>query len=341
MADKILIICPGHRSTFVRLDAETLSSLYPIEVLGIDQFSRPKIITVPIVILGKFLRERIVAVVMWFSVPHLAPFIVILSKLFRKKIFVFTGGYDIAFVPEIRWGEMQSGWKRFLQRFALNHVDRVFTFSDFSKKDAAKYSHTVPTTTLYQGVDTTWFKPGREKRMMVITTCVEINTSTIIQKGIESVVESARRLPQYEFVVIGQVVAHDRIAENLVSSAPQNVTFTQRYISDEKLLRYYQQAKVYVQVSAHEGFGIACAEAMACMCVPVGTFNTSLPEVIGDTGFLVKFADLDATVEAIEKAMASTSLGTRARQRVVKLFDMRIRSERLKSEFLKLLQSKF
>lgn len=339
MRGTILIVCPGHRSKFVQLDAKALSSLYPTEVLGFDQISRPKILTVPAAILRRLLSEHIVAIGMWFSVPHLAPSIVLLAKLFRKKVFVFTGGYDIAYVPEIKWGEMQSGWKRSLQRFAFNHVDRVFTFSDFSKNDAVQYSRKAHTTTLYQGVDTAWFKPLGKKQSLVVTACVEISESTITQKGINTFIESARRLPQYEFVVVGRVAIRDSVANAFVRSAPKNVKFTQRFVSDDELLRIYQKAKVYVQVSAHEGFGIACAEAMSCQCVPVGTLETSLPEVIGKTGFLVRFSDVTATVQAIKKAMASTSLGKRARQRVVKIFELKIRNERLKVEILKLLQS--
>ena len=88
----------------------------------------------------KLAKERIACVVMWFSVPHLAPIIVVLAKIFRVKVLAITGGFDVAFVPAIGWGEMGSWWKRALQRFALRRVDRVLPFSDFSRIDTLRYA---------------------------------------------------------------------------------------------------------------------------------------------------------------------------------------------------------
>lgn len=339
MAGKILIVCPGHQSTFVQLDAALLSQLYPTEVLGFDQLPRPKIVTVPLAVFRKLRRENFGAVAMWFSVPHLAPLIVLLAKFFKKKIFVITGGYDIAYVPSIQWGEMQSWWKRIFQQFTLARVDRIFPFSSFSRSDVIKYAPNDKVCAVYLGIDTQRFVPCGEKENLVVTTCIEINYSTIIQKGLHTFVECARQLPEMKFLVIGRNAKNDSIAESFLSLAPQNVQFTRRYISNEELVSSYQRARVYVQVSAHEGFGIACAEAMACECVPVGTNNTSLPEVIGDTGFLVNFGDASAAVRAVREALQSPGLGRLARQRICANFSMECRSTALLSEVRRLMES--
>ncbi|MDP2926448.1 MAG: glycosyltransferase family 4 protein, partial [Nanoarchaeota archaeon] len=55
----------------------------------------------------------------------------------------------------------------------------------------------------------------------------------------------------------------------------------------EKLIKLYQEAQVYIQPSKYESFGLCILEAMATGR-PVVAFNVGgIPEVIGDSGFIV------------------------------------------------------
>ena len=101
------------------------------------------------------------------------------------------------------------------------------------------------------------------------------------------------------------------------------------------MLKYYQRAKVYVQVSAHEGFGCSLAEAMLCECVPVVTNKGAIPEVVGDTGFYVPYGDLKATAEAIKEALKSDR-GKEARERIKRMFPVEKREEKLVSLICKI-----
>jgi len=103
------------------------------------------------------------------------------------------------------------------------------------------------------------------------------------------------------------------------------------------LLHYYQKAKVYCQLSAHESFGVALAEAMSCCCVPVVTRRYALPEVVGDAGFYVPYNDPKATAEAIRKALKSNK-GRKARERIKKYFSIKTREKRLIEEILDLIR---
>jgi len=111
----------------------------------------------------------------------------------------------------------------------------------------------------------------------------------------------------------------------------KNVIFTNRFISEEEKLKYLQESKIYVQASAHEGFGIAVAEAMACECIPIGSMYTSLWEVIGDAGYLIKYGDLEQLITAISLAIDNPFLGKSARERIIKNFSRKSinRSEKL------------
>lgn len=326
MKDRILIICPEGSSSFVQQDAAILMSRYDVETLSINGLRKPKIFWTFLTVFLKLSRRKVCAVVMWFSIPHLAPIIVALARIFGTKILAITGGFDIAFVPRIAWGEMGSPWKRALQRFSLHRVDHILPFSDFSRTDTLRYAPSDNVSTLYMGIDCNHFTPSGDKVDLVITTCNVVNGFTILQKGLSTFAHCAELLPEYRFLIIGKVQTNDERARHFQDHAPANLEFTGEYVSDTELLSLYRKARAYVQISVHEGFGIACAEAMACECVPVGTTNTSLPEVIGETGYLVGFDDVPATVKAIKSAMTNHEKGAAARKRVVQLFPVEKRS---------------
>ena len=100
------------------------------------------------------------------------------------------------------------------------------------------------------------------------------------------------------------------------------------YVPDEELLSWYQKAKVYVQVSAYESFGMSLAEAMLCECVPVVTERGALPEVVGDAGFYVAYEDDKATALGIKEALRSDK-GAYARRRIEDLFSIEKREKAL------------
>ena len=318
-AQKILIVCPGARSPFVRSDAAILSKQYPTEILGVDTLPFPRKFVLLFRLLSLLLKGEVLMVLLYFSVPAYAPFVVTLAKLFGTKVVVITGGYDTTYVPVIDWGEMKNLWKRIAQRYALAMVDLVLCFSEFSKSDVLKYSKPKRVEALYFGIDTDYFKPDGSKEPLVITVCFQVNESTLIQKGLRTMIESARSIPEAQFVLIGETKDDAGVTEAR-RTAPSNVRFHDKFTYGKELLQFYQRATVYVQASAHEGFGIANTEAMSCECVPVVTNTTALPEVVGDAGFFVPFADVTATVEAIKRALKSPDLGKKARARIIENF---------------------
>jgi glycosyltransferase involved in cell wall biosynthesis len=325
---KILIICPGAKSPFVRSDAAILAKQYPTEILGVDTLPFPRKLVLLYRLLMMLLKGEVLMVLMYFSVPIYAPFVVTLTKLFGKKIVVITGGYDTTYVPVIDWGEMKTWWKRVAQRYALSLVDLVLCFSEFSKSDVLKYANPKRIKALYFGIDTEYFKPSGPKEPLVITVCFQVNESTLIQKGLRTMIESARSIPEARFVLIGET-SNDAAVMEARRTAPPNVVFHDKFTFGQELLQFYQKATVYVQASAHEGFGIANTEAMSCECIPVVTNTTALPEVVGDAGFFAPFGDVPATAAAIKRALQSPELGKKARARIIENFTFDIHERTL------------
>jgi glycosyltransferase involved in cell wall biosynthesis len=177
--------------------------------------------------------------------------------------------------------------------------------------------------------------PHAKQERLVLTTAYSVGANFIRQKGLDTFVQAAAYVPDARFVLTGQFL--DQAAADLQAAAPSNVEFTRRLLSDDELLAYFQRAKVYVQASAHEGFGLALAEAMAAGCVPVAVPATAMPEVVGETGFYAPFGDAAAFGAAIRQALADDGSRARsARDRIVNNYTIEHRARLLVAEVYRL-----
>jgi glycosyltransferase involved in cell wall biosynthesis len=132
------------------------------------------------------------------------------------------------------------------------------------------------------------------------------------EKGIRELVAAAAGL---ELTVAGD--------GPLRADVPQALGFVPR----EALQRLYGEAAVLACPSHREGFGLACAEAMACGTPVVASAVGGLLDLVqdGETGLLVPPGDVAALRAALERLLADRGLrarlGTAARERVAALCD--------------------
>ncbi len=259
----------------------------------------------------------------WFVLGY-ATSSVMFSKTFQKKSIVNAGGWDVIYLPEIGYGAMESPKRIKRTKYALSEADRVLAVSESTKKEVLQWVDR-DVDVVYNGVDTEEYHPEGEKRDLVITVAAINNEVRYKKKGIETYLRTAAEMPDVEFVIVGK--NSEEWDRKLKEMAPENARITGK-ISDEQLLSYYQEAKVYGQLSYHESFGVALAEAMSCGCVPVVTNRFALPEVAGDTGYFADYGDVDGTVEAIGKALDATN-GEKCRKRIQENFSIEIREKKL------------
>jgi glycosyltransferase involved in cell wall biosynthesis len=261
--------------------------------------------------------------VSWFSLGH-ATTAVFFSRIVRKKSIVIAGGWDVVTMPEIGYGAMKGRRIRKTQ-YALKKANKILAVSESTKEWVLKWVERNDVVTLYHGFDTKTFAPKGGKEKMVITVGKLQNEVTIGIKGLETFLKTAELLPDVKFVLIG--IHNPDIVKKWKAKAPPNLEILD-FIPNEKLMEYYQKAKVYAQLSYQESFGCALAEAMLCECVPVVTRKGALPEVVGDVGYYVEYGDEKATAKKIEEALTS-DLGSEARKRIMKLFPLEKRKEML------------
>jgi glycosyltransferase involved in cell wall biosynthesis len=308
-------------SSFVRQDFEILSRPFQVEKLNyrepLDVFR----------IAVSIWRSDISFT--WFASGH-SFLAVLLSKMMGKKSIVVAGGYDVAFAPEISYGQYTLGWhKRKYADFALKNADLVLAVSEFTKAEATARAKPKKIEVIYNAIDVARFKPADGKEVgtredLVLTVASGLK-NVIRLKGLDIFVEAAAYIPEVKFLVLGLSNDDRETLKGMQSS--ENVEF-RGYVDQEELITYYQKAKIYCQLSYRESFGVALAEAMACGCVPVVTDRGALPEVVGEAGFYAPYGDIESTVSAIKKALSAND-GNRARARIEERFSQRTRESRL------------
>jgi glycosyltransferase involved in cell wall biosynthesis len=170
----------------------------------------------------------------------------------------------------------------------------------------------------------------RNNSKNIVLTVANIKRSNIDRKGLKYFIRAAKLLPDIDFYVVGGF--YDNSIKLLRNLSPQNVYFTGAVYGDE-LLRMYNRADVYCQLSKSESFGMALAESMLCECVPIVSNKGALPEVVGDSGFFVKESAPEEISENILKALDSKS-GKKARDQILDNFSITKKKDDLIKLFL-------
>ena len=56
----------------------------------------------------------------------------------QKKVYIIAGGYDVASVPEIKYGSMISGFRRKMGQYILKHAHKVIAVSKSNRGEIIK-----------------------------------------------------------------------------------------------------------------------------------------------------------------------------------------------------------
>lgn len=322
---RVLLILPYEPAPFMHVDIEILAGYFDLDVLVHNRGKLRLFLSV----LRRLLLARPDVLVMWFVVPSYALFMTLLAKALGVRVAFITGGYDVVNMASIGFGAMRFPLFRRMLKPTLALADLTMPFSMSAAQQIQKYARPRKSEVVYPGVDVDFFTPESavEREALALTVSPVIETA-ISQKGLKTFVEAARYAPDMRFVLVGR--SPDGSIEKLREIAPANVEFIERFVTAEELRDLYRRASCYVQVSLHEGFGVAVAEAMSCGAVPVVTKRFSLPEVTGGLGEYVPVEDPRATAEAAMRSMrVSDRQREKLRARIVSNFTLAHRERKL------------
>lgn len=311
---------------FVDIDREILSEMYDIEVHRKD--------TNMLSYIHRIHREvkKADAVYGFFASWETLPGM-FFARWYDKPSILVTGGYDVACEPDIDYG---TSWKEKLAaRHAIQYSDLVIPFSKNGGQETRYVTDPGDMQVIPFGLPNDGFGYSDSKEDLVLSVGM-IKQGNLTRKGLRFFAEASHHFPDTPFILAGGHV--DRDAVNRLRSLGGGNLLMPGYVPDGKLKELYQRAKVYVQASGHEGFGMAMAEAMLSGCHPVVSRRGAIPEVVGDTGIYVDYGDVDSLKQGIQRALQQNGGCKAASARIRQRFPLDKRKERLLSAVDKVIQ---
>lgn len=264
---------------------------------------------------------------------HFAGHHTVLPVLLGFRTHIIIAGADACSFPGIRYGSFRKPWMRKAMAFSMRGARTLLpvhgclarfenTYSDLGPREQG-YAHFIkglrtPSIAVPYGFDASiWVggDGGARHGAVCIAMGAANGNAVHYRKGVDLVISAARRMPHLRFTIIGAKDAASYLP------APPNLAIMER-MSQPEVRAMLQAHSIYLQPSVMEGFPNALCEAMLCGCLPVVSSMTSMPEIAGDTGAIVRQRSSEALIAAIERLEhlgqeEKATLRELARQRVL------------------------
>ncbi len=339
--NKILYVTPS-LSSFVKSDIALLSKQFPVLVNTYNwnkKWLTPAYLVHQVFFLLKHIQTtRRIFVSFggyWSFLPAL------MGKVTRVKVYLILNGTDCASIPPLHYGNLRSNPLKWFCKQSYKMVSKLlpvsaslvsvkntyFSDDEFSLQGYKHFFPDIktPYNVIYNGFDENFWKPVKTIKKESNTFLAVFSSSQFILKGGDLIVELARKFPDYRFLIAGT----DK--PDFVNTENKNLIFLGK-LSPEKLREYYTRAQFYFQLSIFEGFGCSLAEAMLCECIPIGSSVNIIPEIIGESGFILEKRNLVALEKTVRQALAvedKKALGQKARAGIIAKYPMDQRKQEL------------
>ncbi len=310
---KILYIYPT-QSTFVLKDEQILRELALVESFYFNVKNK-KILPLTFIRLLFFLAINILKsdkIVCRFAGYH-SVLPIFFGKIFRKKSYIICGGNEGHNFPSFGYGNINRKGLALATGFSLKNCQYILpvhqSLINFEYEYCERYPAKQGIKNLYftqakfipieNGYDSDFYKDLNRQRIPYSFAIVinHIDKIAVELKGLDLIIETARWLPEFSFNVVGKltfnIYAHYQITPNVkfLGSKPSS-----------ELVEFFNSQQFVLQLSVAEGFPNALCEAMLCGCVPIGSKVFSIPQIIGDTGYVLEHKNSKMLSDLLIKA---------------------------------------
>jgi glycosyltransferase involved in cell wall biosynthesis len=268
----------------------------------------------------------------WFA-DYASFFPAFWAKIFGKKVIVVAGGFDVGYIPELKYGARAKPLRWLMVKFILKNASLILPVSEYAQKclDERLGNLAAPSQVVYNCVDIRKLDEFRSnntcERNYVMTVSQADTMSEFIIKGIDIFISTAALLPEYSFVLAG--VRHIALDEARKRAAGMtNFEIIPGPLDLYKdLSTLYSNAACYLQLSRDETFGVAVVEAMRFGAMPVVANIGALPEIAGSDDFIVN--NQNETVDIIRKSFTLTNEQRKKIAEYPERFAFEIRREKI------------
>ncbi|WP_151814385.1 glycosyltransferase family 4 protein [Acinetobacter ursingii] len=222
--------------------------------------------------------------------------------LYKQKITVL---HDINF---IKYSQSYS-WK--FRLFYKNLIPlliktscKIITVSNFSKNELSDYYqiNTSNIAVIYNATSEIFNnKKGLNQNYALAV------SSPVYHKNFSRMIEAfLKSNANIDLKIIGSLSDSFNSLEYNVSKDPR-VEFLGR-VTDDELVKLYQNANFFIFPSLYEGFGIPPLEAQACGCAVISSNAASLPEVLQQSALYFDPCDVEDIKNKIEQIASNSDL---------------------------------
>ncbi|MDA0987339.1 MAG: glycosyltransferase family 4 protein [Bacteroidetes bacterium] len=238
----------------------------------------------------------------WFLSTYSAT-VIILMRLLNKKSILILGGVDVVSDKNLNYGIWNNPFKAFYLKFAIKYATHILPVDESLKLELLNKINydlhniqVVPTS-----VDFNYWTPKGAKQNLILMVANIPDELRLKLKGADFFYELAIAMPEYKFILIG-------VNKNLHNNFPRLKNFKiLEFLNQSELLNYYRKAKIFCQLSLHEGLPNTLLEAMSCGAIPVGTKVGGITTLVKSNGYFIERNYLSETKSKFKKAILSSA----------------------------------
>jgi glycosyltransferase involved in cell wall biosynthesis len=268
---------------------------------------------------GLWHRGKMFPIDLWCGkATYIFPRFVDMPLLFSKSAMVI---YDISFELFREYSDERNA--RFLSegiKRSLKKTSKVITISQNARKEILDF-YKVPENKVVvatPAVDGMYFYRRNVEEVEDVKRKYKIKGDYILalsnlepRKNLDGLVDAYCALPSSKRNGTGLLLVGvngwkiEKLFDKILGKVSEgyNIMRPAHYVADEDKPAIISGAKLLVYPSHYEGFGIPPLEALACGVPVITANNSSLPEVVGDTGEMVDSKNTEAITKAISEAL--------------------------------------
>ena len=228
------------------------------------------------------------------------------SIFIRPKIMTI---HDLAFLKNPSWySKTYYLYYKLMTPLAVKTSKQIITVSNFSKEEILYFYPFLKSdqiSVLYNAIDQHLFKKLSDIQLPQerFALCV---SSIDPRKNFARLIEAYKDINDIKLFIIGNYNKVFREQE-LSNSISNNIRFLGR-VSDEELVKLYNQAECFIFPTLYEGFGLPPLEAMACGCPVIVSDIPVEREICGDAAIYFNPLCINDIHDTITQYLEKTSV---------------------------------